>query len=77
MMEAFEEDPTQGVWVNAQEGADITGINREELRRLADQMTKQPEQNRIVRVVQRARELRFWLPDLVQYIGERGASLGK
>lgn len=76
-MPVFEEDPTQGVWVNAQEGADITGVNREELRRLADQMAKQPEQSRIVRVMQRAREMRFWLPDLVQYISERGASAGK
>jgi hypothetical protein len=76
-MAKFEEDPTQGVWVNAREGAEITGINREELRRLADQMVKQPEGSRIVRVLQRAREFRFWLPDLVQYIHERGASTGK
>jgi hypothetical protein len=74
-MPRFEEDPTQGVWVNAEEGAEITGINREELRRLANQMTQQPEEKRVVRVWQRAKDLRFWLPDLVQYLSERSARL--
>lgn len=76
-MPKFEEDPTQGVWVNAEEGAQITGLHKDDLQRLASQMANHPEANRIVRIWQRARDLRFWLPDLVQYISERGASTGK
>jgi hypothetical protein len=60
---------TQGVWVKVRDSIDITGWKLEALQDLADHLTDQPENQRAVKIRQRADgSVEFWLPDLVRYV---------
>ncbi len=63
-------DNTQEIWVSTTEAGDITGYNSRYLQQLAQQIFKQPEEDRLVKVRNRSRRYEFWLPDLIAYINE-------
>lgn len=68
----MEEQATQEIWVNTTEAAEITGYNNEHVRLIARENWKMAEEERLIRVRRRSNRYDIWLPDLVQYMHERG-----
>jgi hypothetical protein len=60
------------IWVSTGEGAELTGYNMDYLRQLAYRMWQQPEDERPIRIRNRARRYEFWLPDLIAYFQNFG-----
>lgn len=56
------------IWVNTGEGSDITGYNVDYLRQIAVKMWRQAEDERSIKVRNRAGRYELWLPDLIAYI---------
>ena len=50
------------IWVNTAEGAEITGYNSDSLRKLASNMAKKPEEERMIKVRRRTSRWELWLP---------------
>ncbi len=67
MMETTEE-----TWVTTTEGSEITGYNRDYLKKLARTMWRQPEDERLIKVRNRSNRYELWLPDLVAYMHDHG-----
>ena len=63
---------TEEIWVSTGEGAEITGYDQQYLRRLALKLSRQPEEERLIRVRNRAGRHEIWLPDLIKYKQEYG-----
>jgi hypothetical protein len=59
-------------WVNTTEGAEITGYHRDYVQRLARDSWNLDEEQRIIKVRQRAGRYELWLPDLFKYIADHG-----
>lgn len=59
-------------WVNAAEAAELTGYHRTYLSQLAMQMARTPEDEREIRIKQRATGREMWLPDLMIYVSKVG-----
>jgi len=66
------EHMTEEIWVNTSEGAEITGYDQQYLTRLALKNSRLPEDERLIRVHNRAGRHEIWLPDLLKYIEEHG-----
>ena len=64
--------PEQEIWVFMSEGSEATGYNSQYLKKLAQKMSKLPENERMIRVRMRKRRYELWLPDLLNYIDEIG-----
>jgi len=65
--------PDQEIWVTTYEGEELTGYNRQYLKKLANKNAQLPDDERLIKV--RLRSNRFyeiWLPDLLRYIQEIG-----
>lgn len=60
------------IWVNTKEGAEITGYNREHLKRLVSKIWQQPEEERPVKMRKRSNGYDMWLPDLMAYLESTG-----
>jgi hypothetical protein len=56
------------IWVNTNEGAEITGYFSAHVRKLARDNWKLPEDQRLIRVRRRVERYEIWLPDLIKYI---------
>jgi hypothetical protein len=63
----LSEDTTQGIWVGLSDGAEIIGMSKDDLQRLAQTQLSLEETEREIRVRQRDERYEFWLPDLVRY----------
>jgi hypothetical protein len=63
-----EQIEVEEIWVNTNEGAEITGYNSGSLRKLASTMAQEPEESRAVRVRKRSNGWEMWLPDLMVYV---------
>jgi hypothetical protein len=59
---------TEETWVNIVEAAESTGYNRNYIQKLVKKLSKQPEEEREIRLRLRTSYWEVWLPDLVQYI---------
>ena len=59
-------------WVNTGEGAEITGYDQQYLQKLALKNARLPEDQRVIRVNNRAGRHELWLPDLIKYIEKYG-----
>ena len=65
--------PDEEIWVMTSEGAKLTGYNLEYLKKLAQKVSKLPEDERPIKIRKRAQHYHeFWLPDLLRYIDEIG-----
>ena len=70
---AIEIAPDQEIWVTTREGAEVTGYNRQYLKKLANKNSKLPDDERVIKVRMRSgRFYELWLPDLLRYIKEIG-----
>jgi hypothetical protein len=56
------------IWVSTGEGAEITGYNMDYLQQIARKMWRQSEEERAIKVRNRARRYELWLPDLIAYV---------
>jgi hypothetical protein len=63
---------TEEIWVNTAEGAEITGYNQEYLKKLAHRISKQPVDERLIKIRLRSNRYELWLPDLITYMTEHG-----
>lgn len=54
-------------WVTITEGTEIIGYHRDSVRKLITQMSKEPEENRAIRLRRRSYGWEVWLPDLITY----------
>jgi hypothetical protein len=68
----LESAKVKKIWVNAAEGAEITGYHRRYVSTLAMQMLRKPEKEREIRAKQRSNGAELWLPDLVAYVNRVG-----
>ena len=66
------ETEAQPIWVNVTEAAEITGYNREYMKRIAMKIWKLPEDQRSVQIRKRSSGFDLWLPDLFAYLREFG-----
>ncbi|MBZ0298486.1 MAG: hypothetical protein K8J31_02045 [Anaerolineae bacterium] len=64
--------PTDAIWVNTTEAAEITGYNQDYMQQLARRMWRLPEAERVIKMRNRSRRYELWLPDLVVYIQNHG-----
>lgn len=55
---------TEQIWVNLTEGAELTGYNREYIKKLVIKLTKLPEDEREIKLRKRSNGWELWLPDL-------------
>lgn len=62
----------QEIWVSTTEAAEITGYNAVYLKKLANRISQQAEEERSIKIRNRSRRYEFWLPDLMAYISESG-----
>lgn len=60
------------IWVNTNEGAEITSYFSAHVRKLARDNWKLSEDQRLIRVRRRVERYEIWLPDLINYIEEHG-----
>jgi hypothetical protein len=60
------------IWVNLTEGAEITGYNRDYVRKLAKRVSLQPEGERLMKLRRRSNGIEIWLPDLIAYVENHG-----
>src|SRR5262249_53941707 len=65
--ENSDEAPIEEIWVNTNEGAQITGYNRSYMSNLAVEMWERPESEREIRTRKRSTGIELWLPDLMAY----------
>ncbi|HEX2622761.1 MAG TPA: hypothetical protein VHL11_21530 [Phototrophicaceae bacterium] len=59
--------PLQDNWVTVSEAAEITGYNRNYIKRLATKLWKLPEEEREIRLLRAPFGYTLWLPDLLEY----------
>jgi len=64
--------PDQEIWVMTTEGGERTGYNSRYLEKLANKMSKLPEDERQIKIRKRGGRHELWLPDLLRYIDEIG-----
>ena len=70
---AIEIPSDQQVWVTTNEAEELTGYNRQYLKKLAHKNAKLPEDERVIKVRKRSGLFyELWLPDLLRYIQEIG-----
>jgi hypothetical protein len=70
---AIEIPPDQQVWVTTNEAEELTGYNRQYLKKLANKNANLPEDERLIKVRKRSGLFyELWLPDLLRYIKEIG-----
>ena len=69
---AIEVTPEQQIWVMTEEGAQLTGYNSRYLEKLANKISKSPEDERPIKIRKRGGRHELWLPDLLFYIDEVG-----
>lgn len=55
------------IWVTVTEGAEITGYNRDYVKKLVVKVWKQPEEDRLIKLRRRSYGYEIWLPDLIEY----------
>jgi hypothetical protein len=67
LMQDVDLSSVEETWVNASEGAEITGYHQDYLSTLATQMLEKPENEREIRVKKRSTGSEMWLPDLMAY----------
>jgi hypothetical protein len=60
------------IWVNATEGAGITGYSAIHLRKIVRENWKLPDDQRLIKIRKRSHGYDMWLPDLIMYIAEHG-----
>jgi predicted metallopeptidase len=60
------------IWVNATEGAEITGYNPGHLRRIVRENWNLPDEQRLFKIRKRSGGYDIWLPDLINYINQHG-----
>ncbi|MBZ0287911.1 MAG: hypothetical protein K8I30_09880 [Anaerolineae bacterium] len=71
-MSDAEMEKVDEIWVSTGEGVEFTGYNQQYLRKLALKMSRLPDEERLIRVRNRAGRHELWLPDLVMYMKEHG-----
>ncbi|MEO8609095.1 MAG: hypothetical protein ABI690_14490 [Chloroflexota bacterium] len=59
-------------WVNTEEAAEITGYSFGSIRSLVKRISKQPEDEREIKLWKRAYRWELWLPDLMSYVDKPG-----
>jgi hypothetical protein len=70
---AIEIAPDQQIWVTTSEAEELTGYNRQYLKKLASKNSQLSDDERIIKVRMRSgRFYELWLPDLLRYIQEIG-----
>ena len=70
---AIEIPIDQEVWVTTNEAEELTGYNRQYLKKLAHKNSRLPDDERLIKVRMRSgRFYELWLPDLQRYIKEIG-----
>jgi hypothetical protein len=72
-IEKQDAEDTEEIWVNASEATEITGYNYHSVLKLIFKISKQPEEDREVRMRKRSTGWEMWLPDLLNYIYKPGA----
>lgn len=71
-MSDAELQKVEEIWVNTNEGAEITGYHHEHVRKLARDNWNLSEDERIIRVRRRVGRYDLWLPDLMKYLNSFG-----
>jgi hypothetical protein len=71
-MTDMELENVEAIWVSTGEAVEFTGYNQQYLRKLALKMSRLSDDERLIRVRNRAGRHELWLPDLVNYIKEYG-----
>jgi hypothetical protein len=71
-MSDAELEKVEEIWVSTGEGEKFTGYDQQYLRKLALKMSRLPDEERLIRVRNRAGRHELWLPDLVNYMKEHG-----
>lgn len=71
-MKELDLSTVEETWVNAAEAAEITGYHRTYISHLGMQMARTPENEREIRIKQRATGRELWLPDLMVYVSKVG-----
>jgi hypothetical protein len=64
---------TEPIWVNAKEGAEITGYTPMYLAEILKKILLQPESERPIQVRREANRYQIWLPDLIEYVAQYAA----
>ena len=60
------------IWVDLFEATEITGYNYESMRKVAQRISRQPEEERAIKMRKRTSRWELWLPDLLAYIKKPG-----
>ena len=64
----IEKIEPQEIWVDLREAAEITGYNSGSVKKIAQRMERQPEDQRQVKIRKRTSRWELWLPDLIAYL---------
>jgi hypothetical protein len=56
------------IWVDLYEAAERTGYSIDGMRKVAQRMSRQPENEREIKMRKRTSRWEMWLPDLLTYI---------
>jgi chromosome segregation and condensation protein ScpB len=67
-MASTPELEAQETWINIREAAELTGYNREYIKKLMMRIAKRPENQREIKLRKRSFGYELWLPDLLAYI---------
>lgn len=71
-MNRDEANSVPQIWVMTVEAAEMTGYSMGYMTKLAQKLVKQPEHERKIKIRKLANRYLLWLPDLMEYIKERG-----
>jgi hypothetical protein len=66
------DDNANEIWVNVTEAAEITGYNRQYIKKLISKLWLIEESQRGVRIKKRSSGFDIWLPDLLVYLAAQG-----
>lgn len=68
----MSDSPTSETWVNLTEATEISGYNREYVKKLVGKIWKKPEDEREIKIRKRSNGYEVWLPDFVTYTNDLG-----
>ncbi len=68
----LEKIESKEIWVDLFEATEITGYNYESMRKVAQRISRQPEEERAIKMRKRTSRWELWLPDLLAYVKTPG-----
>ena len=70
-MELEKIEPKE-IWVDIHEATELTGYHLESMRKVVHRISRQPEEERDIKMRKRSSRWELWLPDLIVYLRKPG-----